>query len=242
MPEFKTMGRERIERGVVKYLSPLSIRKALGPRARQEFMAHLRLPKDLRRAISLGLKETNSTGCTVWELERLWRSMLDVRPSRAVEFGSGISTLVIAHAVRKLADAGHVTRFVTMEQSAAYQENLLAWFPQELRSYVDFRRSDAVAELTSDGALAFSYRDTPDEPFDWCFVDGPDLPSCGATWFDADVLRLNKGQGLVIHIDGRLSTRQRLKQELHPSRVYRSHVHGWATLFVEGTDTNRPRP
>ena len=219
---------------MVKYRVPLRLAGVRSPRARQELFAHLRLPRDLRRMIGEALAATNSTGCSVWELHQLHSSMLRERPSSAIEFGSGISTLVIAHAVRRLAKNGHVVRFVTMEQGAEYQENMLAWFPDELRPYVDFRLSEVTSEPTEDGLEGYRYTKTPSEQFDWCFVDGPQLPRTDPSLFDADVLSLPKGHRMVVHIDGRRSTRAKLVHDLAPDNVKVFKPHGWATLILEG--------
>ena len=218
---------------MAKYRIPLGLRGLRDARAREELIAHLRLPRDLRRMIGLALEATNSTGCSVWELERLHRSVSEERPAAAIEFGSGISTLVIAHAVRSLSRAGHDTRFVTMEQGAEYQANMLGWFPKELRPFVEFRLSDIMPDPPADGKVGYRYVDTPTDRFDWCFVDGPQLPRKDPTLFDSDVLHLPRGHRMVVHIDGRRATLERLIAELVPDRVERSEVHGWATLTIE---------
>ena len=218
---------------MVKYRVPLRLAGVRSPRARQELFAHLRLPRDLRRMIGEALAATNSTGCSVWELHQLHSSMLRERPSSAIEFGSGISTLVIANAVRRLAKNGHVVRFVTMEQGAEYQANMLGWFPQELRPFVEFRLSDIMPDPPADGKVGYRYVDTATDRFDWCFVDGPQLPRKDPTLFDSDVLHLPRGHRMVVHIDGRRATLERLIAELVPDRVERSEVHGWATLTIE---------
>jgi hypothetical protein len=221
---------------MVKFRAPVSIRGMLDVRARQEVIAHYRLPSDLRRLLDDALTATNSTGCSTWELQRLHRSIIDERPTSAIEFGSGISTLVIAHAVRALARGGHLTRFVTMEQGEEYQRNLLSWFPPELRDYVEFRLSDVVADEPTGGLTGYRYSRTPDERFDWVFVDGPQLPRKDGALFDADVLALPRGHAMVVHIDGRASTVSQLVERLTPQVVQRNTVHRWTTLRFEPSE------
>jgi hypothetical protein len=222
---------------MVKYRSPVGLSGLRNPRAREELRAHLRLPRDLRRRIAGALEATNSTGCSSWELERIHRSILVERPTAAIEFGSGISTMVIADAVRRLGREGHATRFVTMEQDANYQDNMLGWFPDDLRRFVNFRLSGVVAETSEDGSVGYRYADTPLERFDWCFVDGPQLPRKDPSLFDSDVLLLPRGHRMVVHIDGRESTVTRLQQGLGPSVVERFVRHSWTTLVVADGDT-----
>lgn len=219
---------------MAKFRVPLTLRGLGDARARQEFVAYHRLPKDLRGLLAGALEATNSTGCSVWELERLHRSLREERPTAAIEFGSGISTLVLAHAVAALAREGHHTRFVSMEQSEQYQQNLLGWFPDELRGHVEFRLSETTAEPSTDGMTGHRYVTTPQEPFDWIFVDGPQLPRKVPLLFDADVLHLPLPAGTLIHIDGRRSTVERLVQVLDPASVETSEVHRWTTLRLGG--------
>ena len=201
--------------------------------ARQEFRALHRLPRDLSRLLGPALEASSSTGCTVWELERLHRSFIVRRPERAIEFGSGISTMVIAHAVRELARAGHVTRFVSMEQDRYYQEDMLEWFPADLREWADLRLSELVSAERSSGMTGYRYADTPDEQFDWVFVDGPELPMNDPMQFDADVLFLPRHRAMMVHVDARRATVDALVRELRPSRIESFPVHKWTTLHLE---------
>lgn len=218
---------------MAKFRVPLTLRGLGDARARQEFLAFHRLPRDLRVLLGAALEATNSTGCSVWELERLHRSLIDRRPRTAIEFGSGISTLVLAHAVRELARAGHATRFVSMEQQRTYQDNMLGWFPADLRDVVDFRLSDVVGEDSNRGMTGYRYIETPEEQFDWVFVDGPQLPRKDPMLFDADVLFLPREHAMVVHIDGRRATVARLVEELRPVKVETFQAHGWTILHVD---------
>ena len=218
---------------MVKFRVPLTLRGLGDARAREEFLAFHRLPRDLRSLLGAALEATNSTGCSVWELERLHRSLIDRRPGTAIEFGSGISTLVLAHAVRELARAGHTTRFVSMEQGRTYQDNMLGWFPADLRGMVDFRLSEVVGEEARGGMTGYRYTETPEEQFDWVFVDGPQLPRKDPLLFDADVLSLPRGHAMMVHIDGRRATVARIVEELRPVKVEAFEVHGWTTLHID---------
>lgn len=218
---------------MAKFRVSLRQRGIRDARARQEFRALHRLPRDLRTLLGPALEATSSTPCTVWELERLHRSFIVTRPERAIEFGSGISTMVLAHAVRELARTGHATRFVSMEQERAYQEDMLDWFPADLRESVDFRLSEVVRMERDAGMTGYRYADTPDEQFDWVFVDGPELPLKDPMHFDADVLSLPRHRAMIVHIDGRSSTVDGLIRELRPSRIESFPAHKWTTLHLE---------
>ena len=221
---------------MAKFRIPLTLRGLGDARARQEFLAFARLPRDLRGLLGAALEATNSTGCSVWELERLHRSLIERRPRAAIEFGSGISTLVLAHAVRELARAGHRTRFVSMEQGRTYQDNMLGWFPADLVNMVDFRLSEVIGEDSNGGMIGYRYVETPQEQFDWVFVDGPQLPRKDSMLFDADVLSFPRGHAMIVHIDGRRATVARLVEELRPVMVEKFEVHGWTTLHIDPSE------
>ncbi len=220
---------------MVKYRSPLLPLGFLQPRPRSEAAALLRTPRELRARLRTALGSTQSTGCSIWELERLHRSLITERPSVAVELGSGVSTLVLAHAIRELAEQGHECRLVSLEQSAEYQNDMLDWFPKDLQKYVEFVLSPVESETLEDGSIGYRYSAAPDIAYEWLFVDGPQLPRKDPTLFDADALHIARhGQRMVVHIDGREGTVDRLVERLSPERVERSSVHSWTTLWTKG--------
>ena len=220
---------------MVKYRTPLLPTGFLRQKPREEALALVRMPRELRGMLRDALEATGSTGCSIWELQRLHASILDERPRAAIELGSGVSTLVLAYAARSLALRGDRCRLVSMEQSAEYQDDMLSWFPSELKGYVEFILSPTVEDPQDDGSIGYRYSLTPDEAFEWVFVDGPQLPRKDPALFDADAIGLARhGQRMVVHVDGRESTVDRLVHRLAPERLERSEVHSWTTMWLSG--------
>ena len=220
---------------MVKYRSPLLPLGFLRAKPRSEMLAHLRTPRELRRMLKDALAATGSTGCSIWELQQLRRSLLHERPRHAVELGSGVSTLVLAFAVRELQQQGHECRFVSLEQSAEYQNDMLQWFPKDLAPFVRFVLSPAGSSDFPDGRRGFRYSYLPDEAYEWVFVDGPQLPRKDPMLFDADAIDIARhGQRMVIHVDGRESTVERLVERLRPAHIERFPIHSWTTMRVDG--------
>lgn len=200
--------------------------------ARRELAAHLyfvRIPtlmRELRRARI----QSGSTGCYFWELRLLHKDVLARRPTAIIEFGSGVSTLVIADALARLQRFGLERQFISMEQDLTYQADLKSWFPKRLTKYVTFLYSPTEDVSHHSGKILRRYCETPDSVFDWIFVDGPNYPDL--TYFDGDTLSLNLMQNAVIHIDGRPTTRDVLINELQPRLVRQYSDPQWSTLEI----------
>ncbi len=226
----------------MKFIPRLTMHNIIARKQRAEFAAYLRLLRypELIWMLHRAVNASGSTGCTVWELERLHRSLISERPSDALELGSGISTLVLAHAARTLERRGTPCRFVSMEESQEYFEDLCRWFPHELWPYVEVRVSPTLDEVYDGDAVGRSYRDTPLQSFSWVFVDGPQLTKKDKQlYFDADAARVSQGQAMVIHVDGRSSTINHLKRILAPDEVWAAPTHNWTTMRIAAAPTPR---
>lgn len=181
------------------------------------FLLRPRLFIDLQR----GRQRSASTGCNYWELMQIHRSILEDKPHGLVEFGAGISTVVVADALHQLHRAGHSAQFTSLEESSDYLHDLRAWFPDRLSRYVSLIVSDIEdASPDSSGRVARRYTSVIHFPVDWVFVDGPQLP--GDEYFDGDVLHLDLRRGATVIIDGRPSTADVLSRRLNVDSCTRS--------------------
>jgi hypothetical protein len=114
--------------------------------------------------------ESRSTGCQWTDYWTLYAAIRKYRPREVLECGTGVSTIVIAHAL--LANGrGRVT---SMEESGEWFAMACRLLPDRYKSVVDLRLSETVA----DGHAMFRgirYKDVPARPYDFIFVDGPDF-------------------------------------------------------------------
>jgi hypothetical protein len=156
------------------------------------------------------LAKTESTGCQYVDYDVLYRRIRETRPREVLECGTGVSTVVMAHALREnaLRDGVH-GRVTSMEDVAFWFEMAVRLLPDELRDYVDIRLSPKM----EDGYTIFRgvrYAEVPDRRYELVFVDGPSTraPSDGTRSFDFDFLYVVRHAEHPVFgiVDGRLTT------------------------------------
>ena len=124
-------------------------------------------------------------------------------------------------------ESGVQGRVTSMEEEEKWLSMAREIFPRHLLKYVDFRLSPTV----EDNYCLFRgvrYRDVPDRPYDFVFVDGPKYiaPSDGSVTFDFDLLEvlLKSEHRVSAIIDKRVSTCFVLQSILGEDRVKYSAV------------------
>lgn len=118
--------------------------------------------------LSAYLEKTRSTGCSYADFGELYRTVRTIRPAYVLELGTGASTIVIAHALEK----NGAGRLISMEESEEYYRDAQSLLPPHLASRVEICHSPAV-EKTVGFFRGSGYRDIPDYPYGFVFVDGP---------------------------------------------------------------------
>ncbi len=139
----------------------------------------------------------------------LWRLVRKNRPNVVLEFGSGCSTVVIAHA---LADngVGHIT---SVDAQETWAEVTRSTVPDELRSYCEVVYSP-VEEYESEGVPVYRHIEVPDIRPDLLYLDGPTLNQRVKVGVDPVLLEGNFPDGFVMVVDGRLANVEFLMREL----------------------------
>ena len=172
----------------------------------------LRADPPLWRALRPIVQASASTGCTSYELDVLYRNVVERRPRRVLELGAGISTIVLGYAARKVAAlGGQPPTIVSMEESAFYHEDLSRLIPDEVRGHIRLVLSPVEDRECGDGLIGRRYASTPAEPYDLVFIDGPQVPMYrdDRRYFDADILDVldwNEGPFTAL-LDNRKGTR-----------------------------------
>lgn len=157
-----------------------------------------------------------STGCNYAELAVLYYHIRRFRPTEVLELGSGLSTVVMAHAALRNSVSGAPCFVTSMEEATDFAAATWQIIPERLARNVDIVVSEVTAVPEPGGWVAVGYRELPGKPYDMVFIDGPQLPdnSRDSMYYDADVLRVARSSGgLVALLDGRESTKVRLSRE-----------------------------
>jgi hypothetical protein len=201
-------------------INPLSwLRARHEDRARAEIQA---IP-GLEPALLSMREKTRTTGCEWSDYLELYTTVRRLRPRAVLECGSGLSTCVIAWALRENGDAGSRPVFVSLEESDAYHAEVVHAFPDDLRPFVELLHRPR-RERSYGGRLGCGYEDVPPHDYEFVFIDGPTLRSVpgGAKCFNADIVDIvRRAPGTVeALLDQRIGTLWTL-EELMPGAAFR---------------------
>lgn len=171
----------------------------------------------------------------------LFEETMRRRPLNILECGAGASSLAFAYALKKIEQQTGVRgRLVSLDESEEYLNRLVSpAFPEELRSYVEFRPTPITYyqyhnTLSGCDQAGICYRDLPPGQFDLIYVDGPEVrrnayedltplskggsvpAGLTAKPFDSDCINylMRSDTPVCIMIDQRIDTRWKLKQLL----------------------------
>jgi hypothetical protein len=158
-------------------------------------------------------ENSKSSGCDYSELLLILNHVRRARPKTILELGSGVSTVVIAYAIKSLAADGYSCRFISLEEEESYHNQLKGIFPPELIGLVELHNSPAVDRPIPGGYTARCYRDKPRLAYDFVFIDGPQVPKTGG-YFDGDILDAIEWnpKPFKAFLDQRIATRNILRK------------------------------
>ena len=165
----------------------------------------------LWNALQLYLKETKSTGCGYIDYACLYKTIRSMKPTEVLECGTGVSTLIIAHALmeNEIETQKKGGRVTSMEENEGWLEMSRKFLPQKYAKWVDFRLSETIEDQYSI-FRGVRYKDVPDRAYDFVFVDGPKYvsPVDSHATFNFDYLKVlrNSDKPVGCLIDKRLST------------------------------------
>lgn len=180
--EFQTSFYQKIRNGIPRW-----IQAQLQERARKQLMKH----EALWQVVADNIEKSNSTGCAYTDYLALYEYVRRYKPTEILECGSGISTVVLAYAVKENESEGMPRgRVTTMEEIPLYHEMVKTLCPDELRPYIDFRLSDIMLDGHS-FIRGMRYREVPERPYTFVFIDGPRFISDDGTHTcDFDLVRV----------------------------------------------------
>lgn len=176
-------------------------------------LRRLRSDSELWECLRPVFEKSLSTGCDYSELLKLYNHVCKRRPATILELGSGVSTAVIAYAIRSLESTGYRCTFISMEEDEKYHNQILEILPKVLRSYVSIIHSPTEDRKIHGGLIARCYKNKPILEYDFVFIDGPQVPRSGG-YFDGDILDVLEWNAspLVAFLDQRIKTREALRK------------------------------
>lgn len=179
--------------------------------------------RELWQELQAYLQKTSSTGCNLTDYWHLYYEIRKNKPIEVLECGTGVSTLVIAHAlIDNEKETGVKGRVTSMEEIDEWLEMSRRLLPDKYHPYVDFSQSDTVEDCFSI-FRGVRYRNIPARMYDFVFVDGPKYksPVDGVPTFDFDFIQIVRDSERPVSglIDKRVSTCFVLQQILGAEKV-----------------------
>tara|TARA_B100000579_G_C22739324_1_gene808279 strand:- start:359 stop:1165 length:807 start_codon:yes stop_codon:yes gene_type:complete len=152
------------------------------------------------------IQKSESSGCSFIDYSYLYEFIIKNKPKEILECGTGVTTIVMAHALKDAKIKGRIT---SMESHDKWYEMSKDLLPKSLASYVDF----VLSPVTEDYYSFFRgtrYKSIPKRQYDLVFVDGPTStsPTDGTHLFNYDFFHVLKNSDKPVQaiIDKRLST------------------------------------
>jgi hypothetical protein len=134
-----------------------------------------------------------TTGADLIDYWQLVAFVRDNKPKYFLECGTGITTHIIAWAMKKYCQEQYNgdIRLVSMESIPHWHEEAMRFFPDQYRDFLTIEFSP-IAELSYHFFTGICYQHIPDLPYSAIYVDGPDpdLKDKKDQFIDMDFLRV----------------------------------------------------
>ncbi len=182
--------------------------------------AHVRLHHPGLYEVVQGMTPTGSTGCSFSDYWELYSWVRRNAPLWVLECGSGVSSGVIATALAE----NQRGRLISLDESLSYVERAAARLPPQLRQWVEFHHSELGSRQYA-GLPGIFYRDVPEHPYEFVFVDGPAGPPRSPTEekpFNSDFINLllrTPDRPVAAMIDQRITTLWAFRQLMPGARI-----------------------
>lgn len=171
-----------------------ALRAWLGERARRKVFAN----ESLRDLVTVN---SPSTGANYYDYWLLYSHIRKTKPHEVLELGPGLTTLVIAQALRENG-AGRVT---AMEDIPKWHDALDRIIPDALRPHIDLRLSPC-REMHWGPFRGKAYGEIPERDYEFVWIDGPSYDKTRE--FDADILEVvaRSERPVTAFVDSRLAS------------------------------------
>lgn len=149
------------------------------------------------------------------DLYFLYRFLIATEPQVVLEFGSGLSTYVMALALQRNGKG----RLYSVEPDVTWQESTIRWLSGDLRDIVTVTYSEGARKQVN-GEEVVVFAQMPDVVPDFVYLDGA---PAGAKYLGAETLMdflQTTGAKPAIFIDARFLAAQYLDNHLPDKRIY----------------------
>ena len=145
--------------------------------------------RSLASAIKDYKKVSESTGAKPTTLYEVYKGIIRNKPQNILECGTGLSTVVIAEAILfvQKTNPEYKPSFTSMENNKYYHSHACEILPRKYRSMVDIVWGERIAHSFA-MFRGFIYKNKPELPFDFIFVDGPNYDDEYGSSYCADVI------------------------------------------------------
>lgn len=179
------------------------------------------------------LAKSGSTGCDTSDYFCLYNYIRKQKPKEIIEFGTGVSTVVIAHALlENYEETGVRGRVTSMENIPKYHEMAKDLFPPKYNDYAEILLSESMVQY-HEMFRGIGYSNIPSRPYDFAFIDGPDyVTSDGGVTFNFDFINIvkNSDKPITAFIDRRFTTCYVLSQIFGEKYVTFDYLNGLGIL------------
>lgn len=164
----------------------------------------------LWQVLSRYLEVSKSTGCSYSDYWILYSYVRKHKPVEILECGTGVSTILLAYALKENeAESGVTGRVTSMEDISGWYKHASAIIPQTLAGYIDLTFSERT-EYKHSIFRGVGYKEIPSREYDFVFIDGPGTlaPSDKVVTFDFDYINVVKRSTKPVFamLDKRLGT------------------------------------
>ena len=152
------------------------------------------------------IKKSKAVGGQYSDYVENYTSILKYKPLYALECGSGISSYVIASALKhNFIKHGIKGKLISMENLKEYYDDINSIFPENLRDFVEFKLSEKILKhyFVFRGV---GYKDIPKYDYEYVFIDGPNQHYENERLFSFDLISATKISNKKINgiIDNRM--------------------------------------
>jgi predicted O-methyltransferase YrrM len=152
-------------------------------------------------AITEYAKKSNVTGASMSDYLTLYEEVRSRKPVEVLEFGTGFTTVVMAHALMEnTAEGSPPGRITSMEEDEGWTKTALDALPANVAPVIEIIHSPKT-----DGFYKMfrgvQYTEIPDRAYDFVFSDGPERhsPVNGDKLFDLDLIHIVRRSDRPIH-------------------------------------------
>ena len=145
---------------------------------------------ELFKEITKYRKKSSSTGTKYTTLYMIIKEIRKLKPKNILECGTGLSTIVICHIIRKINyNESYKPIFISMENHKDWYNHAIKILPEKYKDLVKITLSPRK-EFKYNFFRGYGYSSIPNYAYDFCFIDGPDYVDDKGSSFDFDIVNI----------------------------------------------------